>query len=601
MNRAENEVTFKSLFIPLTAKKAIIFVFLIGLIVFFNSLFNPFQGDDSAQIVNNPLITSLSNIPSFFFKSMRHSGISTFKFLHVFYKPTLFTTYTLINIFLGNSSLYFHIIQLLFHTLNAVLIFLIFSRFFKKELSFLLSVIFLVHPINSEVVIYIADMQDVLFVFFGLSSFLLLLKWQKSLNSRIKICILSILLLFSFLSKETGLLFLAAFLLYGILFLRHSIKQLIIMLGSTLLIYLGLRYIASFSSIMDISSYPIGRGSIVIRLITIPKIIYYYLSKFVFPVHLAIGQGWLVKQADASNFFLPLFLDILFFALIIVAGLFIHRNINKFFKPYLFFAGWFCLGLIMHLQIIPLDATVADRWFYFPIIGLLGMIGLLTNVLYERIKLNSLIQKCALSLFCIIFLALSLLTIARNSQWHSRMELYSHDIKYAGESPMLYTNYGGLLMMDGKFNEAKPYLEKSVALDPKIGSNLNNLAVWCERNKNYVKAKSLYLMNIQLNPNMPRYIAVSYGGLARIALFQDNNPKEAKRLSELGLKSTPMDIQALEFLALSEYKLGNKEESLRLIRLLSKQSPDPAGKLYYYISQDKPFVLDTIFGATIVY
>jgi protein O-mannosyl-transferase len=597
----ENEVTLKNLFIPLTVKKAIIFIIFIGSVVFFNSLFNPFQGDDSAQIVNNPLITSLSNIPSFFYKGMGFSGIGTIRLLQEFYKPTLFMTYTLIYNFLGNSSFYFHIVQLSLQLLNAILVFLIFSRFFKKEIAFLLSIIFLVHPINSEAVIYIAAMQEELFACFGLFSFLLLLKWEKLLHSKKRLVILGILLLLSFLSKETGLLFLITFLAYGILFLRHNMKQLIIVLGSTSFVYFCLRYLASFSSTMDISAYPIAQVSIIIRLITIPKIIIYYLSKFIFPINLAIGQGWLIRQIDLSNFLLPLFLDILFFTAVIAVGLLLRRKQNKLFKLYLFFACWFCLGLAMHLQLIPLDATVADRWFFFPIIGLLGMIGVLISIFSNRIRSNTLIRNIALSIYCIVFLSLSCLTIIRNSQWYSKIELYSHDIKYAGESPMLYANYGGLLMMRGKFDEAKPYLEKSVSLDPKIGSNLNNLAVWYEHNKNYAKARSLYLENIRLNPNLPRYVAVSYGGLARIALFHDDNPKEAKKLSELGLKQTPMDIQALELLALSEYKLGNKKDALRIIGLFAGQAPDPASKLYYYISQDKPIVLDQIFGATIVY
>jgi protein O-mannosyl-transferase len=598
----EDEVTFKGLFLPLTTKKAIIFIFLIGLAVFFNSLFNPFQGDDSAQIINNPLITNLNNIPSFFYRGMGYSGISsTFRLLHEFYKPTLFMTYTLIYTFLGNSSLYFHIVQLLFQIANAILVFLIFSRLIKREVAFLLSIIFLVHPINSEAVIYIAAIQEVLFVFFGLSSFLLLLKWQKLLQSNIRLIILGVLLLFSFLSKETGLLFLVMFLFYGILFLRHNMKQLIILLGSTSFVYFCLRYVASFSSIMDISLYPIAQGSIIVRLLTIPKIILYYLSKFLFPIHLAIGQGWLVRHADFLNFFLPLFLDVIFFTIIIAVGLFLYKKINKWFKLYLFFVCWFCLGLAMHLQLIPLDATVADRWFYFPIIGSLGMIGILITICYERIRINSLIRKTILLLYFIIFLFLSFLTINRNSQWHSRIELYSHDIKYVGESPMIYSNYGGLLMLNQQFDQAKPYLEKSVSMDPKIGSNINNLAIWYENNKNYSKAKSLYLENIRLNSNLPRYVAVSYGGLARIALLHDDNPQEAKRLSKLGLKQTPMDTQALEFLALSEYKLGNKKEALRLIRQLYKYVPETAGILYDNISQDKSFHVNTIFGATIVY
>jgi len=471
----------------------------------------------------------------------------------------------------------------------------------KKNLSFFLSLIFLVHPIDSEVVIYIADMNEALFIFFGLSALLLLIKWKKLLYSYNRLILLGVLLLLSYFSKETGVLFSAMFFFYGIFYLRHSVKRIILISGITLLAYIAFRYIASSFPSLGGFSYPVLQGSLIERLITMPQIVVYYFSKFILPIHLSFSQAWVIKQIDLLNFFLPLIIDLLIFTCIITCGFFIHKKIYKLFKPYVFFTCWFCLGLAAHLQLIPLDATVADRWFYFPIIGLLGMIGIIVNIFYERIRLDVLASKTIFSIFCVVILLLSFLTIVRNSQWHSRLELYNHDVKYAAQNPVLYGNYGGLLMLNQQFDKAKPYLEKSVSMDPKIGSNINNLAIWYEHNKNYAKAKKLYLENIRLNPNLPRYLAISYGGLARIAFTQDNNPKEAKRLSEMALRLVSVDTQALEFLALSEYKLGNKTNALSISKQLQNQAPNAAGELYNIFSQDKPFVLDNIFGATISY
>src|SRR3989304_819067 len=41
----------------------------------------------------------------------------------------------------------------------------------------------------------------------------------------------------------------------------------------------------------------------------------------------------------------------------------------------LFFLVWLWLGLGLHLHILALETTLTDRWFYFPQIGLLGIIG----------------------------------------------------------------------------------------------------------------------------------------------------------------------------------------------------------------------------------
>ena len=64
--QGEKKFLFKNYFVPLTNAKAITWIVFIGLIVFFNGLFTPFFFDDDLQIVSNPLIHSLANVPYFF-------------------------------------------------------------------------------------------------------------------------------------------------------------------------------------------------------------------------------------------------------------------------------------------------------------------------------------------------------------------------------------------------------------------------------------------------------------------------------------------------------------------------------------------------------
>src|SRR6266567_485460 len=62
----EHGFSFTQLFKPLTTTKAISIIVLIGIIVYFNSLFNGFVSDDASQIVDNSLVHSLSNTLLFF-------------------------------------------------------------------------------------------------------------------------------------------------------------------------------------------------------------------------------------------------------------------------------------------------------------------------------------------------------------------------------------------------------------------------------------------------------------------------------------------------------------------------------------------------------
>jgi hypothetical protein len=580
--------TYENLIPTLTKKNAIVYIFIIGFAVFFNSLFNPFILDDFTQIVNSPSISSLSNIPSFFYKGYAFAGFQSFTFLHMQYRPFLLTGYTLIHLFFGNYPGFFHFFQLLIHIFNSILIFLIFSRFFKNKISFLLSLIFLVHPINSEAVIYIADLQDVLFVFFGLSAVYLVLK--NKLTDNLQLGIVAILLLFSSFAKETGILFSAILLLYSWLFNRTLLKRVASSVLISVTVYMIFRLVASIYSIVNTFPSLIQKAALLDRLATIPQIIFYYFSKFFAPIHLSIAQWWLVKKIDFTNFLLPSVIDLCIFLAVLFIGMYLYRRRDQYYKLYILFSVWLLIGLGLHIQIVPLDVTVADRYFYFPVIGLLGVIGIIINIVSKRFEFNHIFKYTGIVLIVCIVSLLSILTIVRNSQWQTRAELYSHDLKYS-DSPILLTTYGGLLILNGQLDEAKYYLERSVYLDPQLGYNLNNLALWFERKGQFDNAKKLYQESIRLKYISPQYIAVSNDGLTRIALFSEKDFKEAKRLSKIALQHFPSDILAAEYLTISEYYLGEKEEALNTIQKLNEHVvTSDTQQLYLLIKADKlPF------------
>ncbi len=141
----EDEFSLKQYFVPLTTTKAIHFIIIIGLVVYFNSLFNGFVGDDNGQIINNVAVHSINNIFGFF-------KVSTFDLGNgvsgMYYKPLLLLVYSLIYAISGSNAFFFHFFQLLIHIANAVFVFILFKKFINKDWAFLLSSVFLVHPIN---------------------------------------------------------------------------------------------------------------------------------------------------------------------------------------------------------------------------------------------------------------------------------------------------------------------------------------------------------------------------------------------------------------------------------------------------------------------
>jgi len=546
----ESEFSFKGLFFPLTTLKAIHIIIFIGIIVFSNSLFNDFVYDDIGQIVSNPLITSTKYIPYYFSGSTFFDNASNQQY-GTFYRPLALTVYSILFSLFGPLPFAFHFFQLFLHILNSILIFLLFKKFLKIPLSFFLSLIFLVHPINQEAVAYISDLQDVLFLFFGLIA--LLISSSKKINIT-KIALINILLLLSLFSKETAILFVPIILLNIFIWHKKTFSNLLIStIISSSLLFLAYRFLVIKLAEISNPTHPITTSPLIDRVTTIPSIMFYYLKTFIFPNQLALGYSWVVTNLNFNNFYLPLIIDILFIAIILLLGFNIHQKNKALFSTYIFFVFWLLIGFIIHFQIIPLDNTVADRWFYFPFIGMLGIIG----VIFSTSWFKKIGVKPLIFLSIIIVVMLSWRTIVRNSNWINMLELCQHDIQIVPESYVVLSVCGGELLADGQYEKSKKLYKKAYEILPNFARSSYEYGLSLEYTNEINKAREFYKKSIKMDKVPKAYVSLSL-----TYLKYDNNSKMAKKIIEEGLKTYP-NYQTLQlFLAISEYRLNNKDKAL---------------------------------------
>ena len=174
MCRKNKNIPLKTISSPSQQLKRLHWIIIIGILVYFNSLLNGFLGDDWGQLIYNTPVHSLNNILYFFSSSTFYvNGAGTFG---LYYKPLMMVAYSVLYTAFGPTRLpiiyynYFFILQIL------VYYWLLFNRFFSKRISFLLVLLFLIHPINNESVVSIAALQETLYFFFGIISLLLLRK-----------------------------------------------------------------------------------------------------------------------------------------------------------------------------------------------------------------------------------------------------------------------------------------------------------------------------------------------------------------------------------------------------------------------------------------
>lgn len=191
--------------------------------------------------------------------------------------------------------------------------------------------------------------------------------------------------------------------------------------------------------------------------------------------------------------------------------------------------------------------TIAERWLYIPMIGVLGLIGVLIGNLFALNK-----KRAAFTLIIFMFILIpvfSVRTFIRTFDWKDNLTLFSHDIKHSSESFDVQNNLGVALFRANDFKGAKMHFEKSIELSPNWWTAYNNLGAIYQREGNIEEAKKLYQKAIE---NGKYYLA--YENLA-VILYQAGKPEEALNFIESSLKILPNNetlnkVAALTYLQL---------------------------------------------------
>lgn len=465
MPRSEEELSFTEYLSQFISKNAVYIIIIVGFIVFFFSLFNGFVADDLPQIVFNPKAQSVSNIFDFF-RGGTYYETKENPLTGLYYKPLMLTTFSLISSIFGLNPFAFHLLQISLHITNSILTFYLFRYFFGKKISLFLSLIFLIHPINSESVFYISALQESLFYFFGISSLLLLI-YKKGIYISL---IAPFFLLLSLLSKESGILFLIAISAFILFYHKNKIQKFFPFTVS-MIIYLLLRFSAIGLYLDHSKASPIAYLSLQERLINIPSLINFYLKRFLYPKDLVFSYNEVIKNINFTDFYFPLITSLMFVFIILLIGIIVRRRNANQRIHYLFFSGLFIAGVILHLQIIPLDMSASERWFYFPMLGALGVIGILSSLVNLEL---SRVRKIIPIIAVFLIMLFSVRTIIRGYDWKDNFTLATHDVNIGKNDYLIHGNLGFELAQRDDLYGAEKELKKSIDIYPYAINNYSN-------------------------------------------------------------------------------------------------------------------------------
>jgi hypothetical protein len=303
-----------------------------------------------------------------------------------------------------------------------------------------------------------------------------------------KLLLLNLFVLFSLLSKESGVITIPIVILFAFIINKSKIKLLSASSSLTLILYLILRFpIAKTPLFQHSQIIPISNATFLQRLATIPFELSSYVRLTFFPLNLFVAQHTVIH-----NFSNPMFyLNVLFLITLLAILILFFRNFWT--KNFLFFIGWLTFSFLLLLNIYPLDMTIAERWMYGPLIGILGAFGL---VFLEATKKNSKYLNIfifATIVFSSFFLVRSFI---RTFDWKDDLSLFSHDIKYNSSSFDAQNNLGVALFREGQLLQAEPHFKKSIELSPNWWTSYNNLGVVYQRQGKIKEAEEMYQKSI---------------------------------------------------------------------------------------------------------
>ena len=447
-------------------------------LVYLPSLHGAFIIDDDRYLTENPLIASSQGLYSFWFTNRAPD-----------YYPVSNSSLWLEWRFWGMHPSGYHVTNLILHIATSLLVWLILQRLLIPG-GFLAALIFAVHPVNVETVAWIAQRKELLAAFFFMVSILLYLRaeetrrlmqggingWKATL--RTERCYWLSLLVFTLAIFSKGTVGILPLVLLLIVWWLHRRITKWDCVRSLPFFCVGiLASLANFSSRAWSQSHgdPIPHAPFLNRLAGAGAVIWFYLSKALFPINFSLYYPhWNIRTGNLL-WWLPLV-----GGLSITAALLLQQRYapqTNWSRPLLFAWGFYCVALLPVLGFAETGlmyySLVADHYHHIAIIGVVAAAAAAWSVWRDRAR--GAIRSAATAVAIILVSISMLLTWNRACLFGDTVKLYQVTLaRYHGPLPFLHNNLGVELEKSGRLQEALDHFQLAIRLKPDDPrSNLN--------------------------------------------------------------------------------------------------------------------------------
>jgi len=534
-----------------------IFVF----ILYGNSISNEYSMDDNFVTNENSLINKgFKAIPEIFTTRYSHGEKQSYE-----YRPIVKVSFAIESGLFGTNAHVSHFINILLYLAICVLLFFLLKRFFRDHnflFPFLIVLLYMAHPIHTEVVSSLKNRDELISFLFCLISLYCFIRYTEKSSILYFVCgVISYLV--AFLSKPSAMVFIAVIPFVLLFFYKTDHKKLILIAGVLVIIflvaYIGPKFFLPRSNraVLFFENPLHYEKSFLVHLSTGFYTLIYYIRLLLYPHPLLFYYGYdQIPVVSWSNGWAIFSLFLHGVLAIYAIRKFRERHVLSFAIIYYFI----CISMFSNI-VKPAVGIVAERFLFAASLGFcIALVYFFFRLAKADMK-NSFIRSAQknkiLLLALILLLPYTIKTISRNRDWKSEVSLYSRDVKYLTRSAKANVLYAGTLLrhvfMDVKktkniernrqkintiikhynialdiypeyanaynnlasiyiviykqYEKAIPYLERAVELDPLYYEAFYNLGFAYEKMNMYDKALHYYNIAKRIDPEHLRVLA----------------------------------------------------------------------------------------------
>lgn len=458
----------------------------LAFIAYANTFGNGWTYDDFPVIVENPDIRSWGG-----FLKNSYPG-----------RPLRELTYLFDHALFGLNPAGWHLQQIFWHGLNACLVYLLGRRLQLASWAALFAaLLFLLHPLQVEVVANLSHRKDSLALAGSLGTILFYLQFLQGERRRLLAlsgAVLCFVLAFS--AKQTAVMVPVVCLLSEYLLVAPTKRVMArspwLLAGAAALVFMlagwGWVSVGGWQALQlkmqDTLSFKAN----------------YFADVTFFVYYLTVLKSWVFLGA---RLFLPLELaleytfpvaDSLFDPWVLVGMLLLLSGLafawwSSRHRPA---ACWLLLsGMLFFLptaNLWPLTYLAADRYLYAP----LAFLALLAGLAMGRCIVQ---PKVVILPALVLLLCLATLTWQQNRVWMSPETLWEKALQVSPESSFALNNMGNLALQENRVGEAEKYYRRSVQVNPLNPTAHYNLGWLAERRRNLPQALEHYRAFARLN------------------------------------------------------------------------------------------------------